>query len=90
MERKEALEEGEEEEDIDADDEGKGGKLGRLKHCHCSLFKPTPELLNYMSDGQPYQRYKREQQAKQKERERVEREKGVRREVLGARRAQQL
>ena len=43
-----------------------------------------------MSDGQPYQRYKREQQAKQKERERVEREKGVRREVLGARRAQQL
>ena len=64
MERKEALEAGEEEEDIDAEDEGcddennrKGGKLDRLKHCHCSLFKPTPELLNYMSDGQPYHIY---------------------------------
>ena len=30
-------------------------------HCHCSLFQVTDGLINFMSAGQPYQRFKTDQ-----------------------------
>ena len=52
----------------------KGWQLGKLKHCHCSLFRPTPELLNFIKSGQPHQRYQANVKTKKEERERLERE----------------
>ena len=85
------LEQEKEDEDVEDDENNVSGlKLGKLKHCHCSLFRPSPELLNYMSAGQPYQRYQLEQRAKREERERIESEKRVRREVQVVGREKQL
>ena len=88
----EAVEQHDEEDDDMEDDENNvsGKKLGKLRHCHCSLFRPSPELLNYMGDGQPKQRFNVEQMARRKERERIEGEKRIRREIQAGGRAQQL
>ena len=58
--------------------------------CHCSLFRPTPELLNFMKSGQPHQKYLANGKAKKEERERLERERRLRREIQVTGREKQL
>ena len=91
IERGSLEQEDEEDEDLEDDENNvRGKKLVNLRHCHCSLFRPSPELLSYMSDGQPRQRYMLEQKAKREERERIESEKRARREVQAGGREKQL
>ena len=61
-----------------------------MKHCHCSLFRPTPELLNFIKSGQPHQRYQANEKAKKEERERLEHERRLRREIQVTGREKQL
>ena len=61
-----------------------------MQHCHCSLFRPTPELLNFIKSGQPHQRYQANVKAKKEERERLERERRLRREIQVTGREKQL
>ena len=81
------------EEQDDAEDEENNNKErggGKLRHCHCSLFRPSDELIHYMSTGQPARRYKADQAAKREEREKVQREKRLKREAQTTRRKKQL
>ena len=53
----------EDEEDLINEAEGKKRKRSGEKHshCHCPLFQVTEDLLNFMSGGQPYHRFKSDQ-----------------------------
>ena len=52
--------------DNDESDDKEDSK--NLKHCHCSLFKPSPKLLASVKDGQPYQRCKAAEEVESKKR----------------------
>ena len=79
--RENKLVDDEEEEEGVNDEEETKTTHGRLKHCHCSLFRPSPELMEFMSEGQPKQRYKDQQRQNQLEANEAKRDLTMRREL---------
>jgi hypothetical protein len=54
--------------DDDDDDEDEETKKTK-KHCHCSLFQPSPDLLASLTDGQPNRRCREAEEKKRNKKE---------------------